>query len=193
MMLMPDLKKKVQTDDTTAGAIDVLDDGCTGSDSDGPVQTEPSDKSDSSRLTSSRSCSTRSSGRKKKHLEKLMEYNRGKAADKGEEFVEDATAHRQWKYNKMMVPVDESVPSGSIKLSGSMASSLNAEQIAGHLKSLADSKKISLEDIMQFKGNVDRFLAPKYTPKADPASLALVNSRYVRTTLLCQKAANWGT
>ena len=51
MMLMPDLKKKVQTDDTTAGAIDVLDDGCAGSDSDGPVQTEPSDKSDSSRLT----------------------------------------------------------------------------------------------------------------------------------------------
>ena len=118
MMLMPDLRKEMQTDDTTAGAIDVLDDGCTGSDSGGPVQTEPSDKSDSSRLTSSRSCATRSSGRKKKKLEKLMEYNRGKAADKGEEFVEDATAHRQWKYNKMIVPVDESVPSGSIKLSG---------------------------------------------------------------------------
>ena len=84
MMLMPDLKKKVQTDDTIAGAIGVLDDGCAGSDSDGLVQTEPSDKSDSSRLTSSRSCATRSSGRKKKKLEELMEYNRGTAADKGE-------------------------------------------------------------------------------------------------------------
>ena len=69
MMLLPDLKKKVQIDDTvmttTAGANDVLDDGCAGSDSDGPVRTEPSDKSDSSRLTSSRSCASRSSGRKK--------------------------------------------------------------------------------------------------------------------------------
>ena len=90
--MIKDTKEKVQRDvdmmSTTVGGTAVQ--GSTGDVPEGESSDDGLDKlthrSDSTRLSLSRSCCTKSSGRKQSRLERVWEYNAKKAAAAGDKF-----------------------------------------------------------------------------------------------------------
>ena len=198
-VVLPELAEDDDAQTTTYCSASVIDTeqtskqfadpgGASGSD----LETE---KTDSSRLSKSRSSCTTSSGRKAKRLAKFLAYNQAKAAAAGEEFVIKDPKER--RAENMVYPVDPSAPPGGLAVRGSVAQTMTHTEIIDNIMGRAEVAKNSLQERIWHMQMMDYCFAPKFVASPqDPTTYGTTEHRYQvlrEGWLWCTLCSKWST
>ena len=187
----PMLKDGKHNDDIEVPIKDTDSDGVAVSDKD-DLETH---RSDSTRLSSSRSSATKSTGRKKKRLERFLAFNAKKAAESGETFEIVDIAERKEQQRAAMLQAMTASSSTTVAIRGSVLDSLTNEQKFGRIIDTANAKQLTREEKMAHKRMVDAFFTGVFVIEPHTSkSISDVNLRslhYRDGNMYCRMCSKW--